>query len=176
VRSTPARAEATEGSRPPVRILVGGVGQLYQGDLDAGRLAVERLGTVDLGADVAVEDLHYGAVAVAQRIDELDLDTLILVGAAARGRSPGSVERRLLVREDRTAEQLQAAVGDAVTGYVGIDLVVEVAQALGVLPARTVAVEVEPAVTGPSVTLSSAVSAALDEAVELVVREVRRAR
>lgn len=176
MRSTPARAEATERGRAPARVLVGGVGELYQGDLDVGRVAVERLAAVDLGAGVAVEDLHYGAVAVAQRIDELGLDTLILVGAAARGRAPGSVERRLLVRENRPADELQAAVGDAVTGYVGIDLVIQVAQALDVLPPRAVAIEVEPASTGPSVTLSPEVGSALDQMVELVSQEVRRAR
>jgi hypothetical protein len=39
----------------------------------------------------------------------------------------------------------QAAVGDAVTGYVHVDLLVEVASGFDALPARTVAVEVEPA-------------------------------
>ena len=66
-----------------MQILVGGVGELYQGDLDLGRRAVERLGTEDLGPGVLVEELHYGAVAVAQRLEDLRPDLLILIGAVA---------------------------------------------------------------------------------------------
>jgi hydrogenase maturation protease len=153
-------------------ILVGGVGQLYQGDLDLGRLAVERLAAEDLGPEVLVEDLFYGAVAVAQRLEDLTPDALVLVGAEQRGRRPGTVERRTVEELELTPEEVQLAVGDAVTGYVGIDLVVEVAHGLGVLPPRTVAIEVEPAEVEPSEELSPAAAAALEEALRLVRAEV----
>ena len=156
-------------------ILVGGVSQLYQGDLDLGRVAVQRLAAESLGHGVAVEDFHYGAVAVAQRLEEVAPETLVLVGAAVRGRPSGSVERRRVRDERAPAASVQRAVADAVTGYVTIDLVVEVAGGLGALPARTVAIEVEPAVTEPSETLSEAARAALEGAVDLVRAEVRRA-
>lgn len=84
----------TEAPRSGVDVLVGGVGQLYQGDLDLGRHAIEALAGEDLGRGVRVEDLHYGAVAVVQRLQELRPAALILVGAAQRGRAPGSVHRR----------------------------------------------------------------------------------
>lgn len=156
--------------------LVGGVGQLYQGDLDVGRLAAERLAREDLGPAVLVEELHYGAVAVAQRLEDLHPYTLVLVGAEPRDRVPGTVERRRVREPAIGPEQAQIAVGDAVTGYVSIDLVVEVAWALGALPARTVAVEVEPVpITGPSEQLSPPARAGLEHACELVRAEVRRA-
>lgn len=163
---------------PPVVTVVGGVGELYQGDLDFGRRVVERLADDDLGAHVVVEDLHYGGVAVAQRIEELGVTTLVLVGATERGRTPGVLERRRYFgdRLDLTPEELQGAVTDAVTGYVTIDLVVEVAHALGVLPPRIVAIDVEPVVrNGPDDALSPAVAGVLDEAVELARGEARRA-
>lgn len=156
-------------------MLVGGVGELYQGDLDLGRVAVERLEAEDLGHHVLVEDLHYGAVAVAQRLQELAVPHLVLVGGVARGRPPGSVERRRVRPPDLTAHELQVSVGDAVVGYVSIDLVVEVAAALGALPARTIAIEVEPATTGLSDHLSPDARAALERVLELVRDEVRRA-
>jgi hydrogenase maturation protease len=158
-----------------VTTLVGGIGELYQGDLDVGRRVVERLAADDLGPLVVVEDLHYGAVAVVQRIQELAVTRLVLVGAAVRGRAPGTVERRLLDldRLQLTEAQLQAAVGDAVTGYVTIDLVVEVALALDALPGRIVTVEVEPARTGADPELSPEVAAAVDELVDRVRAELR---
>lgn len=159
----------------PVVVLVGGVGELFQGDLDLGRVAVERLAAEGLGEHVLVEDLHYGAVAVAQRLQEVKPSHLVLVGGVVRGRSPGSVERRRPVPAASSPAEVQLAVADAVVGYVSIDLVVDVAAGLGVLPAHTVAVEVEPVTTGPSDTLSPEGLAALEQALALVRAEVRRA-
>ncbi|MDP8958863.1 MAG: hydrogenase maturation protease [Actinomycetota bacterium] len=154
-------------------VLIGGVGQLYQGDHDLGRLAVERLWKEDLGREVVVEDLHYGAVAVAQRLQDLRPDSLLLIGAAERQRPPGTVKRRWIAPSGLEAAETQQAVEEAVTGYVTIDLVVEVAQGLGALPSRTVVVEVEPARTQPSEELSPEAQAGLERALELVRREVQ---
>lgn len=157
-------------------VLVGGVGQLFQGDLDLGRVAVERiLDAGPLPPGVAVEELHYGAIAVAQRLEELRPDSLVLVGAAQRDRRPGTVVRRRIDRRDLETAAVQQAVQDAVTGYVSIDLVVDVGAGLGVLPARTVAIEVEPAVVGPVDRLSPDAERALDSALDLVSAEIHRA-
>jgi len=151
--------------------VVGGVGELYQGDLDLGRVAVERLG--DLRSGVVVEDFSYGAVAVAQRLEELAPRRLVLVSAVARGRAPGTVERRSAAgAAARAPEDVQRSVADAVTGYVHVDLVLDVAGGLGVLPADTVVIEVEPATVEPSERLSPVAERALDEALALVRAEV----
>jgi hydrogenase maturation protease len=155
-------------------IVVGGVAHLYQGDLDLGRHAVERLLDEDLGADVVVEDFSYGAVAVAQRLEELRPQTLVLVGAKRRGRPPGTVERWEVVSLPRTAAETQASVADAITGYIDPDLVLDVVQGLGALPTRTVMVDVEPAATDPATELSAEATVALEKALELVRDEVRR--
>ncbi len=156
-------------------VLVGGVSELYQRDLDLGRLAVAHLREEDLGPAVEVEDLHYGAVAVAQRLEDVRPDTLVLVGAVQRGRAPGTVQRRRIDPPELSAAQLQAAVGDAVVGYVHIDLIVEVAAGLHALPPRTVAVEVEAQDVGPREGLSASGAAGLSTALALVRDEVRRA-
>jgi len=174
VRSTRARAAVTDAAPVPVVVLVGGVSELFQRDLDLGRLAVERLQAEDLGPGVVVEEMHYGAVAVAQRLEDLRPAALVLVSAVKRDRPAGTVERRRLDPPELTAAEVQVAVGDAVTGYVHPDLVIEIAAALGVLPPRTVAVEVEPEVTGPGEGLSSAAAAGLEVALDLVRAEARR--
>jgi hydrogenase maturation protease len=160
-----------------MRVFLGGVGELFQGDLDAGRLAVERLSSTPQslgrpGLEVWVEDLHYGAVAVAQRLGEVAPSALVLFGAVRRGLRPGSVRRRRLATVALSTEELQAAVGDAVTGYVGMDLVVEVAAGLGVLPARTVLMEMEPERLGPGEGLSDAAAEGLETVVSMVRSEV----
>lgn len=160
-------------------VLVGGVAELYQGDLDLGRIAVERLlaRPEDLerpGLQVLVEDLHYGAVAVAQRLEEVAPDAVVLLGALARGRPAGTVHRRRVGPPWPSAEALQEAVGGAVTGYVDLDLVVQVTGGLGVLPARTVAFEVEPECVAPGEGLSKTAAAALEVVLGLVRAEVSR--
>lgn len=153
--------------------LIGGVSQLFQSDMDLGRQAAERLAEEDLGQGVVVEDLHYGAVVVTQFLEELEPDALVLVGAVERDREPGSVERRRIENIEIDTEEVQTAVRDAATGYVDMDLVLEVAWGLGALPPRTVSVEVEPSETGPGEGLSAACEQALERALELVREEVR---
>jgi len=157
-------------------ILVAGVAELFQGDLDLGRRAVERLAAKGLGDGVVVEELSYGGVAVAQRLEDLQPEVLVLIAGHARGRVPGSVERREIGPPELTPAELQLAVGDAVTGYVTINLLVEVAQAFGVLPGRTVCFEVEPASVEPSEELTATAEAGLEEALGLVRAEVAALR
>jgi len=71
-----------------------------------------------------------------------------------------------------TPEELQRSIGDAVTGYVHVDLVVDVAHGLGVLPHDTFVIEVEPATVEPSESLSAVAERALGEALALVRAEL----
>jgi hypothetical protein len=157
-------------------ILVAGVAELYQGDLDLGRLAVERLGAEPLGDDVVVEEMSYGAVAACQRLEELGPEVLVLVAAHPRDRAPGAVDRREVGPADLPPEQLQVAVGDAVTGYVTIDLLIEVATALGALPPRVIAFEVEPASVRPAEELTPQAQAGLEDVLRLVRAELSSLR
>lgn len=111
-------------------------------------------------------------MAVAQRLEELRPDLLILVGAVVAGRPPGTVERREF-RSRLSEADVQRAIGEAVTGYVGVDLVLEVAAGLGALPSRAVAIEVEPARIESAEELSSEAEGALEEALDLVRAELR---
>jgi hydrogenase maturation protease len=169
-------APTTETATDRRTILVGGVGELYQGDLHLGHVVLERLsGGAGLAADVLVEDLGYGAVAVLQRLQELRPRALVLVGAARRGRRPGTVEVRRVEPRQLDPEHVRQAVAEAVTGYVSIDLVLEVAQGFRALPPLTVVVEVEPARTDVATRLSPSVERRLEEILEAVRGEVAAA-
>lgn len=175
-RAGSSEAASTDRARDaaPVPVLVGGVSELFQRDLDLGRLAVERLQDEDLGPGVFAEELHYGGVAVAQRLEDLRPQVLLLVSAVSRGRAPGAIERRRLHPLELDTATVQLAVGDAVTGYVHPDLVVEIATAFGVLPPRLVAFEVEPDAIEPGEGLSARAATALEEVLGLIRIEVQR--
>jgi len=162
----------------PGCILIGGVGQLLQGDLDLGRLAADALAAEDLGTHVLVEELHYGAVAVAQRLQELDPIGLILIGAtevqALAGAKTAAVRRRRVRPRPVDPVAAQVAISEAGTGYVGIDLIIDVARALEVLPARTVVIEVDPVTVGPGLDLSTPARTSLGRAVALARDEAMR--
>ena len=161
-------------SRLTSLVLVGGVGQLYQGDMDLGRLVVERIEQQGIGPGVLAEDLSYGAIAVCQRLEDLRPDALVLVGAAARGRPPGTISRFEVGALAHSPDHLQGAIAEAATGYVSIDLILEVATALGALPEHTVVIEVEPQSIAPSQQLSEMGRKAVEEATVLVRRELER--
>ena len=137
-----------------------------------GRIVVEALLKEPLASDVIVEDLFFGALAVCQRLEDVRPDALILVGAAARGREPGAVVRREVEPAEMPIVQMQSAVGEAATGDVSIDLILEVATAFHALPRRTTVIEIEPATTGPSDTLSPVGLLAVPVAIDLIRREV----
>jgi hypothetical protein len=82
------------------------------------------------------------------------------------------VQRREIDGPALSPAESQLAVGDAVTGYVTIDLLVEVAAALGALPPRTVAIEVEPASVRPAEELTPEAAAGLEDALALVRAEL----
>ena len=155
-------------------VFVGGVSELFQSDLDLGRLAIERLLGESWPADILVEEVHYGAVAVAQRFQDVRPEALVLISAVRRDRPAGTVERRRIDPPSLGPADLQAAVGDAVTGYVHVDLIIDVASGFEVLPARTVVIEVEPADTSSGEGLSVSAQAGLETALDLVRLEVHR--
>jgi hypothetical protein len=154
--------------------LVGGVSELFQGDLDLGRVVVDRLRDRKLPRTVVVEDLHYGAIQVSQLLQELEPDALVLVGAKARGRPPGTIERRRVSGLDLAVDDVQTSVGDAAVGYVDIDLLLDVAWGFECLPDRTVVFEVEPAVVGPGEEMSDIAMDVIDEVIARVIEEADR--
>jgi hydrogenase maturation protease len=164
------------GPSTGLTILVGGVGELFQSDLDLGRRVVERLRQEALPDGVVVEELTYGAIAVTHRLDELRPDVLVLVGARDEpDRPPGTLARRVVREFAVDPEAVQGAVLDAGVGYVDLDLLLAVAGGFGSLPRRTVVIEVQPEVTGPGTELSASGTAALEQVLQSVRNEIRLA-
>lgn len=134
------------------RCLLGGVGYRNLRDHSVGVVAVDYLQGRDWPAEVSVEDLSYGPIAVVQRLEDEPPDRrfarLILVGAPAREgrRPPGAVTAYRWDGVLPPPEGVQAAVSEAVTGVIALDNTLIVAGHFKALPEEVLVLEVEPAV------------------------------
>lgn len=166
------------GHGPPAagveRVLVAGVGNIFLGDDGFGVEAATRLAGHPLPDGAEVVDFGVRGVHLAYQLLE-GYDTLILVDATARGGQPGTVYL------------IEAAVpGSVETGTalvdghrMGPDAVLALLGTLsagtgGTPPRRVLVVGCEPADLDERVGLSPPVAAAVDEAVALILRVLRR--
>lgn len=146
-----------------MRTLIAGFGNVLRGDDGFGVAVLRRLAERGVASDsVELLDVGTGGIRLAQEL-LLPYDRLIIIDAATRGGVPGSV---------------YALVVEGVTPTRQIDMhttvpcrALEVAQALGPLPAQIYLVGCEPAVVDEwTMDLSPAVSNAVDRAVHEVER------
>lgn len=153
----------------PVRVLVGGVGYRFLRDESLGPYLADTLAGSGRNG-IEVEDLSYGPVAISQNLQERPpYDRLVLVGSVRRGRKPATIECYRWDGELPPEDEIQARVGEAVTGVISLDNVLVVCGALGGLPDDVRVVEVEPAEEeGWGDGFSSELEAALPAIVEAV--------
>jgi hydrogenase maturation protease len=152
------------------KTLIGGVGYRWQRDASFGVVAADALANLPWPADVAVADLGYGAIYVAQDLKDADppYDRLILVAGVERGREPGRLYRYEYEARRTSDDDVLARVREAGAGVIDIDHLLVIAQQMNALPREVVIVELEPADTSPGIELSDAGSRALGETIDLV--------
>lgn len=153
-----------------MRTLIGGVGYSYLRDGSLGPLVVAELARQAWPDGVMVEDLSYGPIAVMQRLQDADppFDRLVLVAAVLRGRAPGAVTAYRWNGQLPDAEEIQARVGEAVTGVISLDNLLVVAGFFNTLPDDVSVVEIEPEDEGWGESLSDAAEAARRRVIEMV--------
>lgn len=157
-----------------MRALIGGVGYPDLSDHSVSWAVVDTLEGRTLPNGIAVEDLSYNPVAVAQRLDDEPGDdrvgVLVLVSAIARGRAPGAVTAYRWDRRLPSDDEIQRAVTDAVTGIIYLDNTLVVVRHLGALPERVVVVEVEPLIEAFGTPMSQPVADQLGPVCDAAVR------
>jgi hydrogenase maturation protease len=154
-------------------VLVGGIGYRNLRDGSIGLHAIERL--ADRAQDgIEVEDVSYHPVGLSQNLQERpDYDRIVLVGAVARGREPGTVTAYRWDGRLPADDEVQARVSEAVTGVISLDNTLIVCGALGGLPGDVRVVEVEPGSQDWGEELSPQIEERLPEIVEAVWSSTR---
>lgn len=142
-----------------------GIGNAWQGDDAAGLVAAERLrGRAPAG--VEVRELEGEPVSLVEAWD--GADEVYVVDAVRSGSPPGTVHRL-----DASDEPLPATLSAASTHTLGVGEAIELARALGRLPARLVVFGIEAESIAAGAELTPAVAGAVDETVELLLAELR---
>lgn len=155
-------------------ILVGGVGYSLLRDMSFGPLLVERMRREAWPGHVEIQDLSYGPLAVVQWLQDEPgrFDRAIMVGAVEGGRQPGTLTRYDWVTPRLSAGQIQDRVSEAVTGVIGLENLLVIADYFGALPARTTVVEVEPLDLEWGTEPTALIEGRLSELVEELRREL----
>ncbi len=153
-------------------ILVAGVGYSHLRDMSFGPLLVERLRGETWPADIEIQDLSYGPVAVVQWLEDepTRFERALIIGAVQRGRPPGTLTRYEWVAPSLSSGEIQDRVSEAVTGVIGLENLLIIADYFRALPSRTSVIEVEP----QELEWGTEPSALIEERLSEMVQELRR--
>jgi hydrogenase maturation protease len=150
-----------EGEHPPVLVI--GVGNELRGDDAAGVEVARRLREDERAGSIDVEDEQNDATALIDRW--LGRDSVVLVDAV-EGPNAGAIYRL-----DASSRPLPSWPRTSSTHAVGLAETIELARALGQLPARVVVYALEGHRFEAGAALSEPVAGALAELVERVLAE-----
>ncbi|MGH3081638.1 MAG: hydrogenase maturation protease [Gaiellaceae bacterium] len=158
---------------PPARgraqlTLVLGIGNAWQGDDAAGLAAARRL-RERAPKGVEVRELEGEPVSIVDAFD--GADRAFLVDAVSSGAAPGTVHRL-----DVSEKPVPATLSAASTHTLGVGEAIELARALGRLPARVVLYGIEAESIAAGDELTPAVAQAVDAVVEEVLAECTSSR
>ena len=150
------------------RMLIAGVGNIFLGDDGFGAEVARRLAAVDLPDWVRVADYGISGMHLAYDLAE-GYETTILVDASARGGEPGTV----YVMEVDAGGPPAVAESPLLDAHgMQPDVVFSMLDMLGADAGRILVVGCEPASIDEGIGLSAPVTAAVDEAVRIVLELV----
>ena len=150
------------------RVLIGGVGYRWQRDASFGLIATDALQHETWPEHVAVADLGYGALYVAQDLADADppYARLVLLAGVTRGRRPGELYRCRWQGPLPDPEEIQARVREAGAGVIDLDHLLVIAAYFGALPTEVITLELEPVDVAGGEGLSPGAAARLPGALE----------
>ncbi len=159
--------------RPPIRVMVGGIGLPWLRDLDFGTQFLKRIADIEWPADVVLEDLSYSAHRVLHTLQDFKPAKVVLVGAMPRDvDEPGTIRRYVLDLTPPGDEEVADRLGEAVGGIIDLDHTLAVVRYWKGFPADTVVIEVEPGDRAFGLGFSDEVESVVDTVLAMVCEEV----
>jgi len=130
-----------------VNVLIAGVGHPNLQDLSFGQVLLGHLAKRSWPANVELENLSFGAIAVLQWFQDHPgkFERVVFISAAERaGRAGGTLEIYRWEFPELNEEKVQASVAESVTGIISLDNLLLILQYFEVLPADVRVLEIEP--------------------------------
>ena len=154
-------------------VLVSGIGYSNMSDMSFGRVLLSELERMEWPENVHVEDLNFGPIMIYQWLEEtpLKFDKWILVSAAKKGRETGTLEVYRWIDPRATDDEIQASIGEAVTGVISLENLLIVCRHFDMLPDNVTIVEIEPETDEYGLEFSLVVASRSKDAIELVRKE-----
>ncbi len=130
----------------PGRILVGTVGYHNLRNHSIGPILLPKLRRLSWPPGVEVEELNWGPVAVAQRLqaERPPFDRIVLIGARPGELEEGTITPYRWEGGVPEPEELQARMGEAVSGVISVDNLLVVGQHRDVWPSEVYLIDVAP--------------------------------
>jgi len=128
----------------PDPTLVAAVGNRWLKDQGFGIHVVEQLSRESLPPAVEVAAWEFGTVAAFQLLAGRPYRRAVFVGAAARGRTPGTLHQALGPLPLPSEAEIHGRVGDSVMGLVSLDNLLFISHYYGRLPQQVLLLELEP--------------------------------
>jgi hydrogenase maturation protease len=153
------------------KTLVGGVGYHLMRDLSIGPVLTARLAEMSWPEHVVVDaDFSYGPIAIVQRFkSEPDFcDKIVLFAAKERGLPPGTITTYRWSGELPDEDEIQARIGEALTGVVDLDNLLVVGEQFKIWPNEVMVLEVEPDDKTWGDGFSTSVAAVVDEVLDTI--------
>ena len=168
----PAPAEKTG------RLLIAGVGYPFLHDWSVGPRVAAEMMRREWPANVTVDDWSFSPLDAVWKLKSADppYQRVVFFGSIERGRPPGTVVRRFWDRSELgTPEEVQARVGEAATGVIGLENTVQICGIFEALPDEVVLIEIEPEIEQWGDGYSAAVEASLPVLVGYIEEEAAAA-
>ena len=149
-----------------MKVLIAGVGHPNLTDLSFGQVLLAHLQQTEWPANVDLENLSFGAIAVLQWFQDFPAkyDKVIFVSAAERaGRTPGTLATYRWDFPPTDAQKIQDCVNESVTGIISLDNLLIILSHFKVLPSAVEVLELEPVETGIGFACSPQVTARFAE-------------
>ncbi len=155
----------------PAAVLIGTVGYHNLRNHSLGPILLPELQRLPWPAEVLVEELNWGPIAVVQRLQtETSLERVVLLGARPSSLPEGTLSLYRWVGGLPGPDEIQARIGEAVTGVISLDNLLVVGEHFQAWPPQVLVVDVAPGSEETGASLRPVVAARRPEVLDWVRR------
>ncbi len=153
------------------KVLLGTIGYHNLSNHSIGPILCDQMRTLDWSGHISIEEMNWGPIAIIQWFQALEtpFDRVILFSAIHRKeRDVGDVTIFKWRGGTPEPKDIQARIGDAVTGVISPENLLIIGEHFGIWPAETFLVDVEPGSEKAGPTLSTEVAERVIEYFDLL--------